>query len=169
MDRTAAARTLGVAPDAPAGEIERAFRRQAREGHPDRFPPGSEAAEDATYRIRELVEARRTLLAVPDVPAQPGRDPQTEASWAWAGDAPRPAHDERFPSPTSIDRRMRSWGLAWGSFLLLSAIICAFVGATQTSNDALPLWSPALAVGGIAALTIGVRAALRLRAAGPRR
>jgi len=64
---------------------------------------------------------------------------------------------------------MRTWGLAWGSFLLASAVICALVGATQPSNDALPLWSPALALGGLVAMVIGVRAGLRLREGPDRR
>jgi hypothetical protein len=162
VDRTSAARTLGVAPTAPASEVERAFRRLAHDAHPDRFPPGSEAAEDATYRMRALVEARRTLLAVPDVPAQPQRA-SGDPTWAWAEDPDLPRYDDPFPTERAIDRRMRAWGLAWGGFLMLSAILCALVGATQPTNDALPLWSPALALGGVVALTVGVRAGLRLR------
>ena len=161
MDRTSAARALGVPGDATATEVERAFRRLARDAHPDRFPPGSEAAEDATYRMQALVAARRTMLAVPDVPAQPQRAAQ-DTSWAWSDDPSTPRYDDPFPTERAIDRRMRTWGLAWGTFLLVSAVVCALVGASQPSNDALPLWSPALALGGVVALTIGVRAHRRL-------
>ncbi len=163
VDRTSAARTLGVAPDASPTDVERAFRRLAHDAHPDRFPPGSEAAEDATHRMQALVEARRTLLAVPDVPVQTQRA-ATDPGWAWADEAPpTPRRDDAFPTPRAIDRRMRTWGLAWGGFLLASAVLCALIGVGQPSNDALPLWSPALALGGLVALTIGVRAGLRLR------
>jgi hypothetical protein len=182
VDRTAAARTLGVPARASASDVERAFRRLARVTHPDRYPPGSEAAEDATYRMQALVEARRTLLTAPDPsPGAAGSTGSTgtagpsrsagpangrsdeDVCWAWHDDPSLPAYDERFPSDQAIDRRMRTWGLAWGGFLLVSAIVCALVGAAQPTNDALPLWSPALALGGAVALTIGVRAHRRLR------
>lgn len=54
-DRRAAARLLGVEPDADDEAIRRAFRRQARELHPD-APDGDEAA---FKRVREAYE---TLL-----------------------------------------------------------------------------------------------------------
>jgi hypothetical protein len=161
VDRTSAARTLGVSTTASASDVERAFRRLARDTHPDRYPPGSEAAEDATHRMQALVEARRMLLAMPDVPAQPQRA-SGDPTWTWADDPGLPRYDDPFPTDHAIDRRMRTWGLAWGGFLLVSAVLCALVGATQPTNDALPLWSPALALGGIVALTVGVRAHRRL-------
>lgn len=173
MDRTVAARVLGVDPGASSRTVERAFRRRAREAHPDRFPPGSEAWEDAAERMRGLVEARAALTVPPPPPVQDQewrRTAEDGGSWAWAHEAPttrspsgRPyGADDPFPSPRDVDRRVRAWGLGWGGFLVLAALVSYLVGATQPVNDALPFWSPALLVTGVVAIAIGLRAHARL-------
>ena len=171
VERVEAARVLGVDPGASARAVERAFRRRARDSHPDRFPPGSEAWEDASDRLRALVEARATLNgAPPEPPADWRRTAEDGGTWAWAHEAPttrspsgRPyGADDPFPSPRDVDRRIRAWGLAWGGFLVLAALGSYLVGATQPTNDALPFWSPALLLGGLLGLAIGVRAHRRL-------
>ncbi len=173
MDRVEAARVLGVDPGASGRTVDRAFRRRARDSHPDRFPPGSEAWEDASYRMRRVVEARAVLTA-PASPAADAEDWRRRAedggTWAWAHEAPttrspsgRPyGADDPFPSPRDVDRRVRAWGLGWGAFLVLAALVSYFVGATQPTNDALPFWSPALFVTGCVAIAIGLRAHGRL-------
>lgn len=165
MDRIAAARVLGVDPGASARAVERAFRRRTRETHPDRFPPGSEAWEDASGRLRELVEARSVLTAPEGEPQEWRRTADDGGTWAWAHEAPARApgyDDDRFPTPRDLDRRIRAWGLAWGGFLVLAALGSFLVGATQRTNDALPFWSPALLVTGLLGLAIGLRAHHRL-------
>ena len=168
VERAEAARVLGVDPGESARAVERAFRRRTRETHPDRFPPGSEAWEDASDRLRALVEARAALngpAPEPPAPAQWRRTAQDGGTWAWAHEAPAqpPGYDDsRFPTPHDVDRRIRAWGLAWGGFLVLAALGSYLVGATQPTNDALPFWSPALFVTGLLGLAIGVRAHRRL-------
>ncbi len=79
---------------------------------------------------------------------------------------PGPADPEGFRSPRDSDRLARTWGYGWGGFLMLSAIVCAIIGATQDVNNALPIWSPGLALTGGIALAIGYRADRRLRRPG---
>jgi hypothetical protein len=88
-----------------------------------------------------------------------------------AADASAPSWDrssEGFRSARDTDRLARAWGYAWGSFLLVSAVVCVVIGASTSSNDALPLWSPGLALVGGIALVIGRRADRRLREEQPR-
>jgi DnaJ-class molecular chaperone len=74
---------LGVASDAPAEEIKRAFRREIARYHPDKVQHlGAEFQEIAATRAAELTEAYRVLmddgqrekydaaLAPPDSPAR---------------------------------------------------------------------------------------------------
>lgn len=60
MQRDVARQVLGVAPDASAADVERAFRCRAQDAHPDR------GGDPETFRL--LVTARRVLAA----PARPG-------------------------------------------------------------------------------------------------
>jgi len=159
---------LGVTASSSPRAIEKAFRERVRVEHPDRFPPGSEAWEDASYRMTQLTEARR-LLTAPAAPPSGAPDDfvagttETGDRWAWAADAPKPPSEGRFLTEEQIDRRRRTWGLGWGSFLLVSAAVSYAIGAAQPVNDAVPFWSPALALTGLTALAIGARAARRLR------
>jgi hypothetical protein len=73
---------------------------------------------------------------------------------------------EGFRSRRDSDRLARAWGYGWGGFLMLSAIVCAVIGSMAPTNDALPIWSPGLAVIGGIALAIGWRADRRLRRRG---
>lgn len=64
MNRAEAARELGVAPGAPSGLVEKAFRHAARRRHPD-------VGGDAT-QFRRAMEARSVLLR-PSPPDPVGR------------------------------------------------------------------------------------------------
>jgi hypothetical protein len=164
MDRITAARLLGVSPRAATRQVERAFRKEVAVSHPDRFPPGSEAAEDASVRLRALVEARAALVGEPP-PPQPARpDPVThpDNGAAYLTRDSAPGSDDQFRSPADTDRLARAWGLAWGSFLVVAAVVSYVVGAQSATNDALPIWSPALALIGAVSLAIGWRAHRRL-------
>ena len=147
--------------DAAPRTVERAFRARARASHPDRFPPGSEAWGDAGAVMMRLVDARRALLAPVGTPPQEweGR----ADGWAWADEAGRPVEQPWSMTDRQVDRRRRSWGLAWGSTLIAAAVLSYVAGAAHPRNDALPIWSPALALIGLVALVIGIRAARRLR------
>lgn len=163
MTRTEAARVLGVEASASPRRVERAFRALAREAHPDRFEAGSPAWFDAADRLMALTEARRVLQAPapPDEPVAGVRVAgTTEAGdrWAWAQDAPPPPEAAFVVDERAIQRRRRTWGLAWGSFLVSSAVVSYAVGATQPVNDAMPIWSPALLLTGLVALALGLRA-----------
>ncbi len=65
-------------------------------------------------------------------------------------------------------RSARLRGLSWGVFLLLAALGSYLVGAATPSNDAVPLWSPALALIGLVSLALGWRAHLKLRSSSGR-
>ncbi|MFN8169474.1 MAG: J domain-containing protein [Candidatus Nanopelagicales bacterium] len=165
MDRVAAARVLGIDPGASPERVERAFRALVRRTHPDRFPPGSEAWEDASYAMAELNEARAVM-------GSPAPEPVTEVDadgtrWRWA-ETSTPAQPEFRVDPLAADRRARGWGLSWGAFLLVASAVSLLVGAHGTTNDALPLWAPALAITGVVSLAIGLRAHERLLARGRR-
>jgi hypothetical protein len=168
MDRTTAARLLGVPEDASDRRLRRAYRARVTATHPDRFPPGSEAWEDANEALTSLNEAVRVLGAPPAAPGG-GTGPSTGPTATSASGASYDAvpswerSAEGFRSPRDSDRLARTWGYWWGGFLLASAVVCAVIGAQGTTNDALPIWSPALAVIGALALTIGWRADRRLR------
>ena len=167
MDRDTAARLLGVPAGASAARVRRAYRARVRVTHPDRFPPGSEAWEDASHALQRLNEARRTM-GLPD--GSPPAGPATAADAAeYAGVTPWERSSEGFRSPRDADRLARAWGYAWGAFLVASAAVSWLVGSAAARNDALPLWSPALAAIGLVSLGIGPRADRRLRAEGPPR
>ena len=159
MDREQAAALLGVPVGASSRRVEKAFRARVRDAHPDRFPPGSEAWEDANHLLGQLLEARAALGLAP------GPAPGATSAQGTAYDAV-PSWErssEGFRSPRDTDRMARVWGYAWGAFLIGSAILSWVLGSAGASNDALPLWSPALAVIGMTALVIGWRADRRLR------
>jgi hypothetical protein len=164
MDRETAAAVLGVRADARLDRLAKAHRAKVKATHPDRFPPGSEAWEDANLELQRVNEALWVLAGPPSGRhAHSDRPPET---------APGPAHDEvpswersseGFRSPRDSDRLARAWGYGWGGFLLLSAVVCALIGSMASANDALPIWSPGLALIGGIALAIGWRADRRLR------
>jgi len=158
MDREQAAARLGVPVGASPRRVEKAFRDRVREGHPDRFPPGSEAWEDANAALGGLIEARAVLGLAPPPPgarAASGTTYGAVPSWERSSEGFRSARD--------TDRMARAWGYAWGAFLIGSAILSWAVGSTGATNDALPIWSPALALIGATSVVIGWRADRRLR------
>jgi hypothetical protein len=185
VDRATAAALLGVRPDAPGAEVDAAFRLLAGLTHPDRFPDGSAAWEDATRGMQDLVEARRVLAAEPirRTPtssadgAAPGyrlRDVRPEDGPGYRLTDPAGGPGENVPSwerepvghgdPVAIDRRMRNRAFGWGALLLASAGLSFAVGAAQPVNDALPFWSPALALTGLLSIATGWRSHRRLQA-----
>ncbi len=184
MDRDSAARLLGVPAGASPEQVESAFRARVRLGHPDRFPPGSDAGADATRAMQALTEARRTLVA--PSPARAGRaaggstggskrgsrSAEGGSGGGTAGGSTgggpewtesRERSSTGFRGPRETDRAIRSWGLGWGGFLLVAAVVSFLIGAAAPTNDALPVWSPALALIGLVAITLGWRADHRLR------
>ncbi len=168
MDRDTAARLLGVPTDASRARVSRAYRARVRVTHPDRFPPGSEAWEDASHAMQALNEARQAL-GVPVGPTTTGSAPGATASdgSTYAEVPSWERSSEGFRSARDTDRLVRAWGYSWGAFLVVSAVVSWLVGSAATVNDAVPLWSPALAVIGLVSLGIGRRADRRLRAGGP--
>ncbi len=164
MDRATAAAVLGVPPDAPLPRLVKAHRTRVKATHPDRFPPGSEAWEDANHQLQRVNEALWVLTGPPggrhapsDVPAEAAQRPTYDEVPSWERSS------EGFRSPRDSDRLARAWGFGWGGFLLLSAVVCAIIGSMASANDALPIWSPGLALIGGIALAIGWRADRRLR------
>jgi len=164
MDRATAARLLGVPEDASARRVTRAYRSRVTTTHPDRFPPGSEAWEDANEALTALNEAMAVLGSPARGPAAAAGPTATSAAGASYDAVPsRERSSDGFRSPRDSDRLARAWGYGWGGFLLASAVVCAVIGAQTPSNDALPIWSPALAVIGGFAVALGWRADRRLR------
>jgi hypothetical protein len=164
VDRRTAADLLGVPLDPSPRRLSRAYRARVRTTHPDRFPPGSEAWEDANAALTRLNEAVRVLGHAPEPPVRPAAPSATSASGSAYDAVPsRDRSSEGFRDAAASDRLARAWGYGWGGFLLVSAVVCALIGAQSPSNDALPLWSPALAAIGAVAMVIGWRADRRLR------
>jgi hypothetical protein len=160
MDRDTAARVLGVPADASAARVRRAYRARARITHPDRFPPGSEAWEEASLAMQSLNEARHALGG-PVEPPPAGATPRPAAPSTYAG---VPSHgSDGFRSARDTDRLARAWGYSWGGFLVAAAVVSWLVGSAAPVNDAVPLWSPGLAVIGLVSLVIGRRADRRIR------
>lgn len=154
---------LGVDVRATPAQVERAFRGLVRRTHPDRFPPGSEAWEDASYAMARLNEARAVMSRpLPQAPETVTEVDADGTRWRWAP-ATTPVQPEFRVDPRAADRRARGWGLSWGAFLLLASAVSLVVGAHGSTNDALPLWAPALAITGFVSLAIGISADLRLR------
>lgn len=77
MERTRAARLLGVADRASAAEVRRAFRAAIRDHHPDLAPGGD------GVRARELIVAYRLLLTT-----EPATDAATDVGLGPAPAAP---------------------------------------------------------------------------------
>ncbi|MGR2753187.1 J domain-containing protein [Agromyces arachidis] len=126
MSPDEAAVMLGVPSDARPAEIDRAYRRLARDLHPDRFSgrPADEVRA-ANERFIEVTRAHEVLLA-----AQ--RSPAPSAPTA----VPRPAPTgERRPAPP----RPFSWVLftAWSALLVLGAVLSTASGPFFTPAD---LW-----------------------------
>ena len=164
MDRSEARRLLGVSPGASARQVESAFRKRVHASHPDRYPPGSEAAEDATVVMQQLTDARRVLRGESRRTQEAGvTGSPAEHGAAYVTRQHAPGASERFRSAADIDRLARSWGLWWGSFLVVAAIGSFIIGSRSATNDAVPIWSPALALIGLVSLVIGWRAHRRLR------
>lgn len=76
LSRLAALATLGVDADATGPEITRAYRRLARELHPDRCP-----SPDAAERFTRLREAYQRALDTTAAPPPSRGEPGMGASW----------------------------------------------------------------------------------------
>jgi curved DNA-binding protein CbpA len=79
---------LGVAPDAPAREIRRAYRRRARQHHPD-LNPQPEGSE----QFARLAQAYEIL-----------HDPAQRAHYDRSLPQPRPARNHHHPVPPMVGR-----------------------------------------------------------------
>lgn len=159
MDRGIAAALLRVEPGASPARVEKAFRARVRERHPDQFPPGSEAHEDAERDLRALLDAREVLGA--PAPAPLLHDVETGA-WVWADDLPHRRDDEGFLSPEEADRRLRRRAGIWGAFLVVSAGVSVAIGTSTGHTDGLLIWAPALLIVGLVSLGLALRAHRRL-------
>lgn len=112
--------TLGVAPSATDAEVREAYRRLAREHHPDRLGHGSAAA---TFSMPEINEAYRVL-------GDPARRAVYDASLR--GERARPAAAPE-PSPSSdggasTARPMHPSHLAPARFPWRSMLVVAVIG-----------------------------------------
>jgi hypothetical protein len=170
MDRSSAARILGVGLGASQVEVDAAFRARARERHPDLVPTGSPEWEAAPRAMQALNDARETLSgsgSAATSTSTPGPVEATVPSWSTSATGPPTVPWSRQtvgpPDLVPAYRRERLRGYVWGAFLIVAAIISYLIGAASTSNDALPVWSPALAVIGLISLGLGWRADRRLR------
>lgn len=161
MDRVTAARVLGVPADATPAEVDAAYRVRVRERHPDRFVADTVEWRSATRAMQELNDARGAL-------ASGGSRAARGAADAAGAAQPAPPWERATVGPADelhAYRVTRLRGLVWGAFLLVAAVVGYLIGVARPTNDALPLWSPSLAVIGLASLALGLRADRRLRAA----
>ncbi|WP_254431263.1 DnaJ family molecular chaperone [Agromyces sp. Marseille-P2726] len=97
-----AAAVLGVPQEATPSEIDRAYRRLARDLHPDRFAgrPADEIRA-ANERFVVVMRAHETLLAVSRLRAPRGHAPETAHAMPAEPAEPGPAFPERGPSTPS--------------------------------------------------------------------
>jgi hypothetical protein len=127
MSPDEAAAALGVPRDADTAEIDRAYRRLARDLHPDRYTGRpAEEVRAASDRFIEVTQAHRVLLSAQRRPAasvrmvveRPPADP----------DAPRVEAVPPF-----------SWWLfaAWSALLVVGALLSTGTGPILTPAD---LW-----------------------------
>ncbi len=80
--RRQAAQVLGVAADAPVVQLRRAFRRRAKETHPDHHPDEPDAAQ----RFRAVAQAYAVLIhRAPASPHPPAGSDLLEVGGVWAG------------------------------------------------------------------------------------
>ena len=161
-----AAAVLGVAPDATPPEIERAYRRLARDLHPDRFAGRpDEEVRAASERFIEVIQAHETLLvtarlrgpqappagARPAGPTAPPPTPTAPSPSAPRPSAPRPsassagaaAPTPRPPAaPSAAIVPPFSWPLflSWALLLLIGAALSFSSGPVYTWAD----WWPRL-------------------------
>ncbi|GAA4060524.1 J domain-containing protein [Agromyces indicus] len=122
-----AAAALGVDRDADSAEIDRAYRRLARELHPDRYTgrPADEVRA-ASDRFIEVTRAHDVLLAAPRRPAPSARIV-----------VERPPADAT--RPETAHRRPFGWWLfaAWTALTVVGAILSTATGPLFTPAD---LW-----------------------------
>ena len=135
-----AAAVLGIHPDADEAEVDRAYRRLARELHPDRFIGAPETSVQAANVLFVDVTAARDVLmkSAPRVRSadHPGAAPSTPA------DAPRPRTPPPRTTPTPQpsrgnapaaaeppDRPFNWWLFAsWALLLTVGALFSLSVG-----------------------------------------
>jgi hypothetical protein len=127
MSPDEAAAALGVRRDADAAEIERAYRRLARDLHPDRYTGRpAEEVRAASDRFIEVTRAHEVLLAAPRRPAASARIV-----------VERPPADDAAPRVEPV--RPFSWWLfaAWSALLVVGAVLSTGTGPILTPAD---LW-----------------------------
>ena len=112
MSRGEAAELLGIAPDAEAAEVQRAFLRAARHAHPDTLPEADDSARAAAGARFDALSRARAVLLVP-APAAPPAPPVGRAADGWA---PRPGDPDG-----PLYRPVQSRGLG-GSLVVLALL-----------------------------------------------
>ena len=128
MSPDEAADVLGVRRDADLAEIDHAYRRLARELHPDRYvgrPVGEATA--ASARFIDVVRAHEVLVAFANRPGAPSDRIGFE----------RPGADDAAPRGVPIPRF--SWWLfgTWALLLVVGAVLSTATGPILTPID---LW-----------------------------
>lgn len=128
MSPDEAADVLGVRRDADLAEIDRAYRRLARELHPDRYvgrPVGEATA--ASARFVQVARAHEVLVAFASRPGAPSGRTVVE----------RPPADGAAPRPIPVPRF--SWWLfgTWAFVLAVGAVLSTATGPILTPFD---LW-----------------------------
>jgi hypothetical protein len=127
MSPDEAAAALGVRRDADSAEIDRAYRRLARDLHPDRYTGRpAEEVRAASDRFIEVTQAHQVLLAARRRPAASARIV-----------VERPPADDAAARVEYV--RPFGWGLfaAWSALLVAGAVLSTGTGPVFTPAD---LW-----------------------------
>ncbi|BDZ53645.1 J domain-containing protein [Agromyces marinus] len=124
LSREDAARLLGIDRDADAAEVDRAYRRLARDLHPDRLSGASaDEVRAANARFSEVTRAYHVLASAPAPGA--GRRADTDADTDADGPTVRPAGRRR---PRPAPRFSPALFATWTGLLLLGAALSASTG-----------------------------------------
>ncbi|WP_353827401.1 J domain-containing protein [Agromyces sp. SYSU T0242] len=129
MTRDEAARVLGVQPDAAASEVDRAYRRLARDLHPDRFVGSSpDEVRAASARFVEVTRAYRLLAESPAGARRRATGPVVVERPPASGPA----------TPAVVVRPFSPWLFGtWTAVLLLGVVLSTATGPLIAPVD---LW-----------------------------
>ncbi|MEY2964415.1 MAG: DnaJ domain [Actinomycetota bacterium] len=136
LTKSTAARLLGVAPDAAAVEVKRAFRLWATLAHPDQ---GGSAA-----RFAELCAARDLLLEVTPAPQAPARSRTPQPSHEPAQPRPRRPWRDVLVRPTPLVAALLGFTAIVGVAMILVAGSVAGPLAVAPAGVASALWCVAV-------------------------
>lgn len=133
-----AAAVLGIRPDADDAEVEHAYRRLARELHPDRFIGAPESSVQAANVLFVDVSAARDVLMKSAPRARAADQPGAPRDAPTAAPRPPTPPPARAPQPSRADAAAAaeppagpfSWWLfgAWALLLTVGALFSLSVG-----------------------------------------